>query len=79
MKEELRGTRTTFSIFGSIALLNGVLFPGATVEAVTDESVSEFNGSQQKNCRRGNGGGAVAEGDFGNTSFVAPALEEFHY
>uniref|UniRef100_A0A1Q3G441 Putative metalloproteinase-related collagenase pm5 n=1 Tax=Culex tarsalis TaxID=7177 RepID=A0A1Q3G441_CULTA len=50
--EELRGTRTAFSIFGSITSLNGEPFPGVTVEAVTDdrcgghleESTSEFNG-----------------------------------
>ncbi|XP_039451273.1 nodal modulator 3-like [Culex pipiens pallens] len=50
--EELRGTRTAFSIFGSITSLNGEPFSGVTVEAVTDdrcgghleESTSEFNG-----------------------------------
>lgn len=50
--EELRGTRTAFSIFGTITSLNGEPFSGVTVEAVTDdrcgghleESTSEFNG-----------------------------------
>lgn len=51
--EELRGTRTAFSIFGTITSLNGEPFSGVTVEAVTDdrcgghleESTSEFNGA----------------------------------
>ncbi|XP_038116191.1 nodal modulator 3 [Culex quinquefasciatus] len=51
--EELRGTRTAFSIFGAITSLNGEPFSGVTVEAVTDdrcgghleESTSEFNGA----------------------------------
>lgn len=50
--EELRGTRTAFSIFGSITSLNGEPFPSVAVEALTDErcgshmeeSTSEFNG-----------------------------------
>ncbi|XP_001654625.2 nodal modulator 1 isoform X1 [Aedes aegypti] len=50
--EELQGTRTAFSIFGSITSLNGEPFPKVTVEAVTDEkcgnhleeSTSEANG-----------------------------------
>ncbi|XP_055609200.1 BOS complex subunit NOMO1 [Uranotaenia lowii] len=50
--EELRGTRTAFSIFGSITSLNGEPFQSVTVEAVTDdqcgnhleEATSEFNG-----------------------------------
>ncbi|XP_062553237.1 BOS complex subunit NOMO1 [Armigeres subalbatus] len=52
VNEELRGTRTAFSIFGSITSLNGEPFPKVTVEAVTDErcgnhleeSTSEPNG-----------------------------------
>lgn len=50
--EELRATRTAFSIFGLITSLNGEPFPNVAVEAVTDdrcgnhleESTSEFNG-----------------------------------
>uniref|UniRef100_A0A182JBY5 SD-repeat containing protein B domain-containing protein n=1 Tax=Anopheles atroparvus TaxID=41427 RepID=A0A182JBY5_ANOAO len=50
--EELVGTRTQFSIFGSITSLNGEPFPNVAVEAVTDEgcgnvleeATSEFNG-----------------------------------
>lgn len=52
VNEELQGTRTAFSIFGSITSLNGEPFPKVTVEAVTDErcgnhleeSTSESNG-----------------------------------
>ncbi|XP_058830145.1 BOS complex subunit NOMO1 [Topomyia yanbarensis] len=50
--EELKATRTAFSIFGSITSLNGEPFPNVPVEAVTDErcgnhleeGTSEFNG-----------------------------------
>lgn len=50
--EELRGTRTAFSVFGTITSLNGEPFPSVPVEAVSDErcsnhleeSNSEFNG-----------------------------------
>ncbi|XP_058459551.1 BOS complex subunit NOMO3 [Malaya genurostris] len=50
--EELRATRTAFSIFGSITSLNGEPFANVAVEAVTDdrcgnhleEGTSEFNG-----------------------------------
>ncbi|XP_058121805.1 BOS complex subunit NOMO1 [Anopheles ziemanni] len=50
--EELVGTRTQFSIFGSITSLNGEPFPNVAVEAMTDEkcgnaleeATSEFNG-----------------------------------
>lgn len=52
VNEELRGTRTAFSIFGSITSLNGEPFPKVSVEAATDErcgnhieeSTSETNG-----------------------------------
>lgn len=50
--EELRGTRTAFSIFGSITSLNGEPFANVALEASTDErcgnhveeGTSEFNG-----------------------------------
>lgn len=52
VNEELRGTRTAFSIFGSITSLNGEPFPNVAIEAATDdrcgnhleESTSESNG-----------------------------------
>ncbi|XP_050092182.1 nodal modulator 1 [Anopheles aquasalis] len=52
VQEELVGTRTQFSIFGSITSLNGEPFPNVVVEAATnekcgnvlEEATSEFNG-----------------------------------